>query len=86
MQVGYSRKSDESVSSGWWEGVEAQHHLEGLMDDPDVVGVWIRTTPEGRAFTLKKNGRDLDGPRFLSMPDPPGTTRIAEIRKRLHGE
>lgn len=83
MQVGYARKSDESVSSGWWEGEEAEKHLVELLKDTDVTNVWIRTTPDGRAFSLKHNGEKL-GPRFLSMPDPsPSVSRLDIIAAQL---
>lgn len=85
MQVGYSRHSDESVSSGWYEGRELEGHLLELVADPDVTAVWLRPYPDGEAFHIKLRGKTLDpdGPRFLSMPDPPGTTRIAVIRENL---
>lgn len=49
-------------------------------------GMKIATTCTCSAGQCNLAGHPLveDGVRRLSMPDPPGTTRLAEIRRRLH--
>lgn len=44
VQIGYHRKSDNSVSSSFWRpGAERTAYVAELMADPDVMSAWYRT-------------------------------------------
>lgn len=62
MQVGYHRKSDDSLSSGWWEGEALEQHVLELEENPDIDAAWLRATPRGTVLVHFKG--PVDGPDF----------------------
>lgn len=60
VRIGYSRKSDDSVSSSVWGDTSLRaDYITELMLDTDVSGVWFRDD-HNRVFYLKRDGRPVE--------------------------
>lgn len=59
MQIGFHFTIDDSVNSTWLENENADKRLKKLVSSRNCDSVWIRATPNGTAFYLKKDGKVL---------------------------